>query len=98
MLCNKIKLRCICNSPEIHLFLWLCVIIACQDWVAHRRCKLDFDDSVGGLRCPAELGEVWQDLLNNQPIDTVGYDYVFAAVKSGIPKLVRGDAWKFLRY
>ncbi|XP_075251313.1 TBC1 domain family member 1-like isoform X3 [Convolutriloba macropyga] len=70
---------------------------ACQDWVAHRRCKLDFDDSVGGLRCPDELGEVWQDLLNNQSIDTVGYDYVFAAVKSGIPKLVRGDAWKFLR-
>ncbi|XP_063723444.1 TBC1 domain family member 1-like isoform X2 [Symsagittifera roscoffensis] len=70
---------------------------ACQDWVAHRRCKLDFDDSIGGLRCPEELGEVWQDLLNQQSLHSVRYDYVYAAVKSGIPKLVRGEAWKFLR-
>ena len=72
-------------------------ILACQDRVANRRCKLDFDESIGGLCCPDELGEVWHDLLNEQRAENLTYDYVFAVVKSGIPKLIRGEAWKFLK-
>ncbi len=87
----------ICTYLLIYEPKFAVFIAACQDWVANRRCKLDFDDSVGDLRCPEELGEVWQDILEQQSLDSLSYDYVFAAVKSGIPKLLRGEAWKFLR-
>lgn len=55
-----------------------------------RRMKLNYDEIVA---CASELDEVWENLIRRAADLSVKSDDIFSAIRRGVPKFKRGEAW-----